>query len=84
MGTCDVQLNPNTCRQAKFEAGIYLQTPRENIAHCFPVGDVALFDSHHGAIADFPGKSVSDWTVDLNTWNNNREPEDAGRSEDTS
>ena len=42
-----------------------------------------LFDLHHDAIASFPGSSVSDWTVSLNTWNMNRDSEDAGRREYT-
>ena len=53
--------------------------PSDNISHCFPVGNVALFDSHRDAIATFPGSSVSDWTMALNNWNTTRQSEDAGR-----
>ena len=66
-GACNIHSHSNICRRVKFEAGIYFCMPREKIAHCFPVGDVALFDLHCNAIADFTGRSVSDWTVALNT-----------------
>ena len=79
VGACDVQSHSNVLCQAKLEASIYLQTPRENIAHCFPLGDVALFDLYCDTIAAFLGSSVSDWTVALNTWNTTRDLEDARR-----
>ena len=72
VGACDIHSHSNIRRRAKFEAGIYFQTQRENIVHCFPVGNVALFDSHHDSIAAFPGILVSDWNVDLNTCNMTR------------
>ena len=59
-------------RRAKFEAGIYFKTSRENITYCSPVGNVALFESHRGAITAYLGRLVSDWTVDLKTWNTTR------------
>ena len=45
---------------------------------------MALFDSHHDAITDFPGILVSNWNVALNTWNTARDSEDVGSMEDTS
>ena len=70
---CDIQSHSNFRRQGMFKAGIYFQMARENIAYYFWVGNVALFDSHRDAITAFPGSSVSDWTVALNTWNTTRE-----------
>lgn len=78
-GTCDVQLHPNVCQLAKFEAVIYFRTPKDNIVHCFLVANVALFDSHHDTIAAFLGSLVYNWTVALNTWNITRDSEDSGR-----
>ena len=43
---------------------------------------MALFDSHRDAIATFPGISVSNWTVDMNTWNTTRDLEDIVRREE--
>ena len=65
-GACDIHSHSNVHLQAKLEAGIYFRMPRDNIAHCFLVGDVELFESHGDAIAAFTGSSVSDWTVALN------------------
>ena len=42
---------------------------------------MALFDLHRDSIAAFLGRSDSDWTVALNTWNTNRDLEDAVRRE---
>ena len=42
-----------------------------------------LFNSTCDAIAAFTVSSVSNWTVDLNTWNTTRKSEEAGRREDT-
>ena len=53
--------------------------PRENIAHCFPVVDVVLFDSHCDAIDTLSGRSVSNWNVTLNIWNMIRYLKDTGR-----
>ena len=44
---------------------------------------MVLFDSHRDAINNFLGRSVSDWTVALNTWNTTRDFEDAVRRENT-
>ena len=55
---------------------------RESIAHCSPVDDVVLFESHHNAIIVFPGISVSYWTMVFNTWNKTRDYEDAVSRED--
>ena len=82
-GTFDVQSHSKVRRRADFEAGIYFGTLRENIAHCFPVVNVALFDLHQDDIAIFLGRLVPDWNVALNTWNATRDSEDAGRREDT-
>ena len=79
---CDIQSHSNFRLREKFEAGIYFQTARENIAYCSPVGNVALFDPHSNSITAFPWSSVSNWTVALNTWNTTRYSEDAGRRED--
>ena len=79
----DVQLHSNVRRRAKFEAGIYFRTSRENIAHFSPVYGVTLCDYHCDNITTFFGSLVSNWTVALNTWNTTREYEDAIRREDT-
>ena len=44
---------------------------------------MSLFDSFRDAIAAFPGNSVSDRNVALNTWNTTRESEYTGKREDT-
>ena len=80
--TCNIQSHSNFRRRVNFEAGIYLQTARENIAYCFPVDTVTLFGSHFDAIKSFPWITVSDWTVALNTWNTTRGSDYAGRRED--
>ena len=82
--TFDIQSHSNVCYRPKFEAGIYFWTSRENITHCFLVGNVTLFELHCCAIAAFPGISLSDWTVYLNTWNTNKDSEDTGRRDDKS
>ena len=79
---CNVQSHSKNHCSEKFEVGIYFLNPRENIAYFSLVGNVELFDSHSNPIAVFPGNSVSNWTVALNTWNATRESEDAGRRED--
>ena len=79
VGACDIHSHSNIRRRAKFEAGIYFQTQRENIVHCFPVGNVALFDFHCNAITAFLESSVYDWNVDLNTWNTTNDSEEEGR-----
>ena len=61
----------------------YFSGTKGEIAHYFPVGNVALFDLHRYAIASFLGISASNWTVALNNWNTTRDSEDAGRREDT-
>ena len=53
-----------------------------DIAYCSPVGNVTLFDSRRDAITAFPGSSLSDWTIALNTLNTPRGSEYAGRRED--
>ena len=62
---------------------IYVQD--QNITHWLsylsPVGNVAVFDSHNDVINVFPGSSVSDWNLALNTWNTTRDSKDAGRRE---
>ena len=78
-GACDVQFHSNDRRRAKLKAGIYFQTPSENIAHCFLVGNVEYFYLHHDTDATFMGSSVSNWTVALNIWNTTRDLEDSGR-----
>ena len=44
---------------------------------------MVLFDSHRDVISVSPKSLVSNWTVDLNTWNTNRDSEDSGMREDT-
>ena len=78
----NIQSHSNFFRQENFEAGMYLQTERENTAYLSLVGNVALFDSHCDAIAAFLGSSVYNRTVALNTWNTTRDSEYAGRRED--
>ena len=56
---CDIYSHSNICLREKFEAGIYLRTQRDNIAQCFLVGNVVLFDSHRDAIHAFPESLVS-------------------------
>ena len=67
----------------KFRSGhLFLDVKGKN-SHCFPVGDMALFNLHRDSIANFPGRSVSDWNVALKTWNTTRDLEYSGRREDT-
>ena len=51
--TCNTQSHSKFRLQEKFEVGIYFKTTRENIAYCSPVGNVVLFGSNCGVIADF-------------------------------
>ena len=44
---------------------------------------MALFDTHRNVITAFPGRSVSGWTVSLNTWNKTIDSEDKGSLDDT-
>ena len=75
-GACGVQSHSNVRHRTKFEAGKYFRMPRDNIEHCFPVGEVLLFDSHRNAIV------LSNCTVDLNTCNTTRDLEGVGSREE--
>ena len=52
-GAWNVQSHSNVHHHAKFKAGIYFLTPKENISHYFPVDNMVLFESHRDAIETF-------------------------------
>ena len=58
-------------------AGIYFRDlPQENFTYCAPVGDVGLWESHRDLVGAFASSLLSDWTLDLETW------ESMGKSEE--
>ena len=58
-------------------AGIYFRDlPRENFTYCAPVGDVGLWESHRDLVGSFVSSSLSEWMLDLDTWENTAKAEE--------
>ena len=55
---------------------LLLCSPWGKFAYCAPVGDVGMWVSHRDLVVSFFSYSLSEWTLDLNTWENTGEAEE--------
>ena len=62
-------------------ARIYFHAPPlENFAYCTPVGDVSLWESHRHLVGSFASSLLSEWTLDMDTWENTVKAEEEEES----
>ena len=63
--------------QKPMSARIYFRDPPcENFTYCAPVCDVGLWESHRDLVGVIDSSLLSEWTLDLETW------ESIGKSEE--
>ena len=74
---CKVQAHSAPDLRKPMYAGIYFCDPsRDNFSYCAPLGDVGLWESHRDLVGSFVSSSLSEWMLDMETWENTAKAEE--------